>query len=195
MVEKKVFEGISPRAQQLLKGTEGVMVDFKRNAKSVSADDLVSFANSVKGGTLLLGIDDTEDNSGRQMGQIVGCEISDGMKLLITNKAFSCFPPVPIEIFIENNGDLPFYRIEIATGQNKPYCTAGGTYKTREDGRNKILHPNELLELFLDSASQQFTERFRRVVKSNDDANIEALKSEVAELRRAVEALTKKLDV
>lgn len=194
MEEKKVFEGISPRAQQLLKGTEGVMVDFKRNAKSVSADDLVSFANSAKGGTLLLGIDDTEDKSGRQMGQIVGCEISDGMKLLITNKAFSCFPPVPIEIFIENNDDLPFYRIEIPSGQNKPYCTAGGTYKTREDGRNKILHPDELLELFLDSASQEFTERFQRVVKPNDDATMEALKSEVADLRRAVEALTKKLD-
>lgn len=190
MGDQKIFEWLSPRAEQLLSGAEGLTVDFKRNIKSLSADDLVSFANSEKGGALLLGIDDTEDKAGRQIGQIVGCEISDGMKLLITNKAFSCFPPVPIEIFIENNGDLPFYRIEIASGQNKPYCTAGGTYKIREDGRNKILHPGELLELFLDSASQQFTERFRRVVSSSASKDMDALRKEVALLRKAVEKLS-----
>lgn len=192
MGDQKIFEGLSERAEKLLGGAEGLTVDFKRNAKSLSADDLVSFANSEKGGALLMGIDDAEDKTGRQIGQIVGCEISDGMKLLITNKAFSCFPPVPIEIYIENNGSLPFYRIEIASGQNKPYCTAGGAYKIREDGRNKILHPGELLELFLDSASQQFTERFRRVVSTSANEDIEALRKEVRLLRKAVEKLSGK---
>ncbi len=193
MADQKIFDGLSPRAEQLLNGTEGLTIDFKRNAKSVSADDLVSFANSTKGGVLLLGIEDAEDKEGRQVGQIVGCEISDGMKLLITNKAFSCIPPVPIEIYIENSSNIPFYRIEISSGSNKPYCTAGGTYKVREDGRNKILQPSELLELFLDAASQQFTERFRRVVGSSENTDTDALKAEVVALRKAVKELTDKL--
>jgi len=193
MADQKIFEELSPRTRNLLRGTEGLMVDFKRNPQSVSGDDLVSFANSTKGGTLLLGIDDKEGDNGQQVSHIVGCEISDGMKLLLTNKAFSCFPPVPIEIFIENNATRPFYRVEIASGANKPYCTAGGTYKTREDGRNKVLHPDELLELFVDAASQQFTERFRRVVSSSAASDTQSLKREIATLREAVEALTKKL--
>ncbi len=192
---KKIFDGISKRAAELLAGDEGLNVDFKRTVKSVSADDLVSFANSETGGALLAGIEDTTDAKGRQRGKIVGCEVSDAMKLLVINRAFSCFPPVPIEIYIENNADIPFYRIEIESGESKPYCTASGTYKVREDGRNKILHPSELLNIFLKAESNQFIDRFKQAALEIHVDDRKILKKDVQLLHQKLNAVLKKLDI
>ena len=55
----------------------------------------------------------------------------------------------------------PIYRISIPSGPDKPYCTSGGTYKIRGDGRNLQTQPNELLNIFLDSHGRQFLQRFQ----------------------------------
>ncbi len=169
MSDKKTFKGLSKRAQFLLNREEGGDMDFKRSVSSFKSDDIVAFANSKTGGTLLLGVDEIKDERGRQIGKIVGCEISDDSKMTILNRANSCIPPIEIDVFIENDDALPFYRIEIPSGKNKPYCTSGGTYKIRDDGQNKTLEPRLLLELFLEKESNTFIDRFQAATKELDN--------------------------
>ncbi len=168
MSYNQIFEGLSERAQHLLQKEEGSDMDFKRSVSSFKSDDLVAFANSETGGTLMLGIDEATDERGRQYGKIVGCKIDDEAKMTILNRANSCIPPIDVEIYVENDGDIPFYRVEIPSGKNKPYCTSGGTYKIRDDGQNRTLDPTLLLELFLQQENNTFSNRFQSVTTQLD---------------------------
>ncbi len=169
MSYKKIFGGLSQRAKMLLDREEGGDMDFKRSVSSFKADDIVAFANSKSGGTLMLGVDEVKDERGRQVGKIVGCDIDDDAKMTILNRAGNCIPAVELEIFVENDDDVPFYRVEIPSGKNKPYCTSGGTYKIRDDGQNKILAPALLLELFLQQESNTFIQRFQGATSELDN--------------------------
>ncbi len=169
MSYKKIYSGLSERAKNLLNREEGGDMDFKRSVSSFKSDDIVAFANSKSGGTLLLGVDEITDDRGRQIGKIVGCKISDEAKMTILNRANSCIPSIDLEIYIENDDDVPFYRVEIPSGKNKPYCTSGGTYKIRDDGQNKTLDPSSLLELFLHQESNTFVQRFQSATSELDN--------------------------
>ncbi len=70
-----------------------------------------------------------------------------------------------VNLIIENYARRPFYRIEIPSGKEKPYCTAGGTYKIRGDGRTNTLLPGRLLSLFVEKQSEIFFNRFREATK------------------------------
>ncbi|SFI85988.1 AlbA family DNA-binding domain-containing protein [Thermoflavimicrobium dichotomicum] len=154
---------LSQRARELLSKEEGNDVDFKRNRSGLKAEDMVAFANSPEGGVILIGVDEVEDANGRQRGKVVGCKISDGEKLAIISKATSCRPPIDIEIYVETTDEgVSFYRIEIPSGQYKPYCTDKGLYMIRGDGRNIPLTPDRLLDLYLEVQGRQFFHRFRQ---------------------------------
>ena len=107
-----------------------------------------------------------------------GCSIGDREKLSIINKAESCIPPVSVEIYVENSKRIPFYRIEIASGENKPYCSSGGTYKIRGDGRTEALTPSRLLNMFLKSENQEFVERYREAT-SDLETRLQDTKSKI----------------
>jgi ATP-dependent DNA helicase RecG len=136
MSSQKEFKSISKRSTELLEKSEGYDHDFKESMAGVKADTLVAFANSAYGGTILVGVKEKNLPGGKQVGEVIGCTVSDNEKLRITNIANSCVPPVDIEVISENlnSADKKFYRIEIPLGKHKPYCSKGGTYKTREDG-------------------------------------------------------------
>lgn len=187
-----IFKGLSERAQVLLNREEGGDMDFKRSVSSFKSDDIVAFANSRSGGTLMLGIDEVADERGRQMGKIVGCKIDDDSKMTILNRANSCIPPIDLEIYVENDDDIPFYRIEIPSGNNKPYCTSGGTYKIRDDGQNKTLDPTLLLELFIEQESNTFMDRFQ-LVTSQLDSILKVTHNLVHNHRKDLEKEMKKL--
>jgi len=160
MKHKKKYEykGISKRAQNLLNRIEDYDVEFKETVKSLETEDLVAFANSDEGGAILIGVRQTKEGKGK----IIGCPVGDEEKVTIINKAESCFPPIDIEIFRENTGKKPFFRIEIHDCKNKPYSTSSGIYKIRGDGRNKALLPGRLLTMFVEIESKKFIERYRR---------------------------------
>lgn len=160
-MEKDVYMTISTKTKQLLIRQEGIDVDFKSSVKGIRATDFVAFANSENGGTILAGIGEIEDDNSMQRGRIVGCPVGDRERLYILSKAESCVPPVEVHIIIENYARKPFYRIEIPPGNEKPYSTAGGTYKIRGDGRTNTLLPGRLLTLFMDKQSELFFSRFR----------------------------------
>ncbi|MCW1753033.1 RNA-binding domain-containing protein [Rhizobium acaciae] len=158
MTSNKRSKALSSLTLSLLTGGESNKVDFKKIPDGVSADDLVAFANS-EGGQILIGVVE-ETLSGAQVGTVRGCDVSDGTILQITNKAISCIPPVSIDIFIENLSSQPILRVEIPPSSTKPHCTQKGVYCKRDGSRNRPLHPNELLRIFLDTEARAFSERF-----------------------------------
>jgi predicted HTH transcriptional regulator len=184
-VEFKEFQTISDRAKRLLRREEDFEVAFKRSILGLESDDLVSFANSKKGGAILIGVSRTKRGSGRQGAELVGCKVGDRERQKILAKSNQCVPPVPLSIFAENCGGKPFYRIEIPSGASKPYCTSGGTYKTRGDGLNEMLYPPQLLSLFLESEGKEFVRWFQQ---STDSLGIAAQESRdrIAAQRKAL---------
>lgn len=158
----KEYEGLSKRAIKLLSSDENLDVDWKKNIKGLHGGDIVAFANSKNGGSILVGVDEINDSEGKQTSKIIGCPITDNNKLQILSKAQNCLPPVDIEIIEEKTLKNSFYRLEIPSGPNKPYCTQKGEYKIRDDGNNKVLHPKNLLSIFLETESNEFINRFRK---------------------------------
>lgn len=158
------FGRISKRAMEFLSKQEGHDVDFKRLSNGLEPADLVAFANSEFGGAILIGVDETQVN-GCQRGQVVGCDVGDKERQAILSKAESCNPPIHVEINIENTEGKPFFRIEIPSGKNKPYCTSRGTYVIRGDGRTSALFPSRLLAMFMDSERAKFIDQFREATK------------------------------
>jgi hypothetical protein len=161
---KKEFQGISRRSHRLLTMPEGVNVDFKRDLNGLKSRALVSFANTAIGGTILVGVEEYTTEAGVQRGRIFGCPVDDAARLSIINKATDCIPNVHIDVYVENLSRIPFLRIEIPSGRNKPYCTQRGEYAIRADGRGRALYPDELLAIFMDREGEQFISRFRNAV-------------------------------
>jgi hypothetical protein len=160
------YQRLSKRAAQLLVREEGFDVDFKRSISGLEAEDIVAFANSKAGGAILIGVDESTGSTGRQVGIIVGCPVGDKEKRKILDKAHQCVPPINVTVHVENRADKPFYRVEIMSGPNKPYCTSGGSYKTRGDGRKNTLYPTSLLTLFLETEGGEFLRRFQQATSS-----------------------------
>lgn len=155
----KRLRSLSDATRRFLAAGEGQLVDFKRSSDGISADDLVSFANSAEGGTILAGVDE-QTVDGAQIGVIRGCDIGDNAVLQLLNKAISCLPPVSVDIAIENLGDRPMMSISVPSSSTKPHCTPKGVYCRRDGSRNRALHPTELLSIFLETEARVFAERF-----------------------------------
>src|SRR5262249_34970038 len=76
-----------------------------------------------------------------------------------------------IQVIIEGaSTKAPFLRVEVPSGKHKPYCTKGGLYKTRADGRNTPLLPPDLLAMLLEVEGRRFVERFKEATDELHDA-------------------------
>ncbi|MGF7117702.1 AlbA family DNA-binding domain-containing protein [Methanobacterium oryzae] len=159
------YQGLSEKAKALLSQEEDYDVDWKRGINGLDSEDFVAFANSKKGGSILIGVEETVDSDGKQIPKIVGCQITDSNKMKIKTKAQNCIPPIEVNIIKENMDETPFYRIEIPSGDKKPYCTGKGTYKIRDDGNNKRIAPDKLLSIFIEVESELFLKRFKEAAK------------------------------
>ena len=190
---KQEYKTISQRAQKLLSGSETTDIEFKESVGGIKSDDLVAFANSRTGGTILIGIRESETEDGRQRGEIIGADIGDKAKLSILNRAANCIPPIQLDIIIENANAVPFLRIEIPSGRDKPYSTGGGTYKIRGNARTNTLAPTQLLALFMESESQKFIERFSNATEQLE-ADLEGISTKLALLEQRMGAVFSQLD-
>lgn len=164
MSKKQNFKTITSATQLLLDSGENDSVDYKRDIKGLKSEDLVAFANSPNGGSILIGVEEIEEN-GVTIGRVVGCETSDQSRLNIVTKALNCIPPISITVTIENTKENPFFKIVIPESNLKPHCTLSGTYKIRKDNRNSVLTPEELLELFLEKEAKKFNRKFKKATK------------------------------
>ncbi len=196
-MQKNEYRGLSNRARQLISRPEGLDVDYKRALSGLDATDLIAFANSTHGGSLLIGVDETQSGNGVQKGVVVGCPVDDGERLKIINKAEECVPPVELEIFIENSAHHPFFRIEIPPSRLKPHCTKKGTYMIRGDGRNIALLPDRLLMIFLQTEGEEFLKRFKestRGMEKHLDQIRQRLENELENLVQTVLGMAHAID-
>ncbi|HRW77914.1 MAG TPA: ATP-binding protein [Candidatus Sabulitectum sp.] len=191
------YPGLSEIAEGLLGSQESTTLDFKESVGGLSSDDLVAFANSEHGGTILLGVREKKDNRGMQAAEIIGCEVGDKAKLSILGKAASCVPPVEVRVIVENSeGKKPFLRVEIPQGQARPCCTSGGTYKIRGDARNDPLTPERLLEMFMEAENDRFIQRFSRATEDLESSILDVKKrllQEMEEIYARVDGLNENL--
>lgn len=157
---KNEFKTITKRAKELLSQEESFEVEFKEQINGIDSSDIVAFANSNEGGSILIGVKETKQKNGIKIGKIIGCRVGDDEKLKILNKANSCLPPVDLKVYYENLNDIPFIRIEIPSGNQKPYCTKAGTYTIRNDNQKSALHPGLIFNMFLESEYETFANRF-----------------------------------
>lgn len=155
---QKRTQSLSELTRSLILSGETDNVDFKKTPKSLTLDDLVAFANSG-GGQILIGVVETSRN-GAQVGEVAGCDVGDGAILEILNKASSCIPPIPLDIFVENLEALPIIRVEISDSEAKPHCTPKGVYCRRDGTRTRPIHPREMLEIFLEIEARLFAAKF-----------------------------------
>ena len=167
---------------------EGYNLDFKRNTDGLRTKDLVAFANSRYGGTIILGVEESETPSGLQRGRITGCAVNDEEKVKILNKAQSCIPAIDLAIIIENTSKKPIIRIEIPCGKERPYCTSEGVYMIRGDGRNNPLTPAELLDIFLEVQGRKFLDRFN-FATGRLETNLKNTGKQFASLQNSIDGL------
>lgn len=160
MARQRRTTTISKGTRALLLQGESEGADFKRTADGVSTDDLVAFANTESGGTILIGIDEQTGADGVQRGTVRGCDVSDAAILQILNKAVSCVPPIGVEVHVENLSARPILRVVVPPSESRPHCTPKGVYCRRDGSRNRPLHPTELLKIFLEAEARAFADRF-----------------------------------
>lgn len=166
---KTEFQGLTKRTRSMLEDNENLSVDFKREASGVKSSDFVAFANARDGGTLLIGVDEYTSDTGVQRGRVVGCSVDDNTRLSLVNKALECTPSIEILLYIENLKRTPIIRVEIPPNLHRPFCNSRGEYSIRSQGRNRALFPNELLDIFLESESDLFYQRFKGVATELED--------------------------
>lgn len=198
--QRAEYKALSARAKALLKRSETFDVEFKESISGLESSDIVSFANSERGGAILIGIREVVSQKGQQRGEIIGCPIGDKDKLKILSKVNSCIPEISAEIFVENLNSKPFFRLEIPAGEDKPYCTSGGTYKIRGDGITQNLNPTQLLNIFITKESDRFLKHFREatnvlgLVKDLDE-KIYKMDHDIFEMRKAITSISQKLGI
>lgn len=138
---------ISGQVRRLLSFEEGMDVEFKEIITRDLANTIVAMANA-EGGFILIGVRDSKDEEGKQIGEIVGIVITDENKLKIVQQCQSImdklFPTIRVETDEEERS---IYIIEVPEGSRKPYCTASGRYLIRADGNNTPITPTMMEDL------------------------------------------------
>jgi len=171
---------VSPVAtSKLLARSEGLQVDFKREAEAVKQDDLVAFANSG-GGVILVGVDESTGKNGAQKGKIVGCDISDRERNKIVSRASQCRPAIAVSVNVETYGKFSIFRVNIPKGGL--HCTPNGTYKIRRDGQTDIIDPSAMAQIIVELERQRILYYLRAAIQpelESTRADMEALSEEL----------------
>jgi hypothetical protein len=187
------YKALSKKVKSLLTREEDEEVDWKKSLTSLDPEDIVAFANSKNGGTILIGVEEFTDSEGKQKPNIVGCTIGDTNKMRIQTKAQNCIPPIEVIIIAENVKKEPFYRVEIPSGDKKPYCTSKGIYKIRDDGNNKAITPDKLLSIFIEAESEIFLKRFKTAAKELEDVLYDSYQ-EINEVKSSLENMLPQIE-
>lgn len=167
----------------MIRGEEGVIVEYKQSVEAVEQDDLVALANA-KGGTILVGVQEIRQK-GRQYGDPIGCEVGEKARRKLLNKANECMPPIDIQITAEGSGKRRILRVDVTEEPKKPCCTSSGTYKIRKNSTKVAIDPELMTAMILERESQEFLKRF----KSAGNAIIKTLELATASLEEKLEKI------
>ncbi|MGH3938548.1 MAG: RNA-binding domain-containing protein [Pseudonocardiaceae bacterium] len=169
---------------------ENPHTDFKESIDSniELAKDFICFANS-DGGQLIIGV--AKDR------KVTGVPDTDQLLLRVDDVAFqSCSPPVTVvpEIVTLEGKDVAV--LNIAKGDQRPYCTRDGRYYIRSGARCRRASREELLRLFQAAHSLFYDEQplprlalteldLNEVSRYLDDTNQMDLDDDLVRLLRA----------
>ncbi len=155
---------LSEQVKKLLNHEEDVEVEFKETIPKDIKDTMVAMTNS-KGGYIIIGVRETEDENGRQIGEVIGINISDKNKLIILQQAQSINDKLFPNIIDETDSKgRSIYMVQIPEGIRKPYCTQGGKYLIRADGNNTAITPGMMEDLIIERMTS-FTQRQKEQLK------------------------------
>jgi ATP-dependent DNA helicase RecG len=183
---------ISPiTTSKLLSRSEGLEVDFKRDAEAIKQDDLVSFANGG-GGVILVGVDEAKGQNGVQKGKIVGCDVSDRERNKIVSRASQCRPAIAIRVTVESHGKLSIFRLDIPKGGL--HCTSNGTYKIRRDGQTDIIDPSAMAQIIVELERKRILYYLRAAVRPEIEDAQSDLESRYDEALVEIEDLRSQID-
>jgi len=177
--------------RRLLSRSEGLQVDFKRDAESVKPDDIVAFANGG-GGTILVGVDEIKGANGVQRGKVVGCDVSDRERNKIVSRANGCRPAIPINISVEFYGKQALMRVDILKGGL--HCTSNGTYKIHRDGQNDIIDPSLMAEIIVKLERYKILSYLRDAVRPEIVSSQDNMQMRYEEAMEEIENLKEELD-
>jgi hypothetical protein len=143
---------ISEETWRLIRGEENIAVEWKETYTTDLCESAIAFANA-EGGVILIGVKDRKDENGKQYGELVGgrgiCTDAKS-ELAIKNKLTGIQPVLRNKITTEEHEPgYGVFMISIPEGDNKPYCTSGGTYKIRRQGHIAPIFPPEMSGLIL----------------------------------------------
>lgn len=187
----KIPEIPSISTRKLLAGSEGIEVDFKRDAESVKQDDLVAFANSG-GGTILAGVDEVKGQNGVQRGKVVGCDVSDRERNKIVSRASQCRPAIAARVTVETHGKLSIFRIDIPKGGL--HCTPNGTYKIRRDGQTDIIDPSAMAQIIVELERKRILYYLRSAIRPALEGTQSDMEARYDEALAEIEDLRSQLD-
>ena len=159
------FETLQPSTQEMLRGTETTDVEFKESTSVLESRDLTAFANSPEGGVILIGVREIKQKGRPERGEIIGCEVDNAARMKVYGKALNTQPSVEVVVTVENSAAKPILRVDIPSGKEKPYATQPGEYVTRGDGHRQALHPQRLLNFFVELEGERFLEKFEKATE------------------------------
>ena len=169
----------------LIRGGEGLTVEFKERYTPRIDEDIVALANT-KGGKIILGV--------RDDGTVVGERLTNDMKAKINSLARNCKPAIPVEV--EQEGRV--VAVVVPEGAEKPYSCSSGYYR-RLDGSTQKMSHDELRIMFAENEPVPFEERTVRGFTFDDisKAKIRAFTKEagISIGQAAVPAFLRSLDV
>lgn len=149
---RTVFKGITKRTRGLLADWKKQPVKLRETAEEVRAADLVALANAASGGTILVGVRPAGGSRGGEL-EVLGCPLVQPEELPLWQVAASCQPQVSLQVYVENTRRSPLYRIEVPSGEAKPYCTPDGIYCIRRNGTDEPLTPEGLLAALISGST------------------------------------------
>lgn len=198
IVKPKVKKGVAFKSvilpiatSKLLSRSEGLEVDFKRDAEAVKQDDLVAFANSG-GGAILVGVDESKGKNGAQKGKVVGCDVSDRERNKIVSRANGCRPVIAVKVSVETQGKYSIFRIDIPKGGL--HCTSNGTYKIRRDGQTDIIDPSAMAHIIVELERNKIVQYLRSAVRPEMEDVQSEIEDKYNEAIAEIEDLRSQLD-
>lgn len=124
------------KLEQILQEGEGALIEFKKSFSPSIAKEIVAFANTA-GGTIFIGIDDSNN--------VVSTQLNNEMKSRIQDLANNCKPRIPIKIESGYYNSKEVILIKVPESRDKPVqCSEGFFY--REGANSQKMKREEIFQ-------------------------------------------------
>lgn len=145
--------------EQILQEGEGTLIEFKKSYSPSIVKEIVAFANTA-GGTIFIGIDDSNN--------VVGFQLNNETKSRIQDIANNCKPRIPVKIESVFYDGKEVILIKVPENRDKPVqCSEGFFY--REGANSQKMQRDEIFYYAQKTGRIRFESQFRSDFKYPDD--------------------------